>query len=383
MAWNEPGGDKKDPWTGGNNDGGPPDIDEVVRKLQQRINGFFGGKKNSGDSSGSSSGGGGLGLGVLAVILLIVWGLTGFYIVEAPERGVVFRFGKYVEITQPGLNWRMPFPIGTVETVNVDQIDSLSHRASMLTQDENIVDIAFRVQYKIQDPADFLFQDSTPIVTLGDVTETSVRETIGRSDLDFILTEGRSQISASIRESIQSALNQYRTGLKVVGVEMQSAKPPEQVKSSFDDAIKAREDKERLENKAQAYANEIIPKARGAAARRVADAEAYRAQTISEAEGETSRFLAVLKVYQMAPEVTRKRLYLETMQNVLGETGKILVDSNNSNNLMYLPIEKLMQSARQPKPEFTVDENINFGSSSSSDSREPVRPAADRTRRPR
>jgi len=230
--------------------------------------------------------------------------------------------------------------------VNVDQITSFSHKAQMLTKDENIVDIELTVQSRIQDAADYLFQDQNPEKTIRDATETAVRETIGKSKLDFILTEGRSSIADKIKTRVQELINLYRSGLEVTSVNTQPAKPPEQVKSAFDDAIKAREDKVRQEDLAQAYANEVVPKARGAGARRVEAAKAYRDKVIAESEGETSRFLAVLTEYQKAPEVTRQRLYLDAVEEVLGRTNKVILDVKEGNSLMYLPIDKLIEGAQ-------------------------------------
>ena len=364
MAWNEPGGSgNKDPWSGksGGDQQGPPDLDEVVRKLQESLGGLFGGKKrpsapepdDQGGGPGGGRGGGfpslpGGGLngkvfGVLGGILLVVWLLSGIYIIQPAERGVVLRFGAYAYMTEPGPHWRIPYPIEEVVKVNVDEISSFTHKASMLTQDENIVELELTVQSRIQDAADYLFQDQTPEKTLRDATETEVRKTIGASKLDFILTEGRGAIAVSIKERVQNLMNQYKTGLEVTSVNMQPAKPPEQVKDAFDDAIKAREDKERLENKAEAYSNEVLPQARGEAARMDADAKAYRDRVIASAEGESARFLSVLGEYAKAPEVTRERLYLETMEKVMGETNKVLLDvKEGANSLVYLPLDQLI-----------------------------------------
>jgi membrane protease subunit HflK len=350
MAWNEPGGGNKDPWSGkGGGDQGPPDLDEVVRKLQDRLGGLFGGNKSGGGAPGGGGGGGFPGgvngkiVGVGAAILFVIWLASGFYIVQPAERGVVLRFGAYTEMTEPGLHWKIPFPIEEVELVNVDEISSFTHNAAMLTQDENIVDVELTVQYRKQDAADFKFQDQNPEKTLRDATETVVRKTIGGSKLDYILTEGRSAVALTIKERVQLLMDQYKTGLLVTSVNMQPAKPPEQVKDAFDDAIKAREDKERLENKAEAYANEILPKARGEAARMEADAKAYRDRVIASAEGEASRFLAVLREYEKAPQVTRERLYLETMEGVLAGTNKVLLDVDEGNSLMYLPLDQIIK----------------------------------------
>jgi membrane protease subunit HflK len=369
MAWNEPGGGNKDPWSGkGGGDQGPPDLDEVVRKLQERLGSLFGGKKSSGGGSpgGSGGGGGGYGLpsgglsgrtlGIVGGIILILWLASGIYIVGPAERGVVMRFGKYVNTTDPGPHWRFPFPIESVTTVNVDEVSTFSHQAAMLTKDENIVDVELTIQSRIQDAADYLFQDQDPNRTLRDATETVVRKTIGGSRLDFILTEGRGAIATTIQERVQALMDQYRTGLLVTSVNMQPAKPPEQVKEAFDDAIKAREDKERAENKAEAYANQILPQARGEAARIVADAKAYRDKVIAESEGEAARFSAVLAEYLKAPEVTRQRLYLDTMERVLGESSKVMLDvEEGGNSLLYLPIDQLLKqrqgaNASPPQP---------------------------------
>lgn len=347
MAWNEPGGGK-DPWGGNGNDQGPPDLDEVVKKLQDKLGGLFGGGKKSTGGSGSEGssmqGPSSVGIGVAVAIVFLVWLASGFYIIEPAERGVILRFGAYQEVTDPGPHWHLPYPIETVEKFNVDEVLSFRHQALMLTQDENIVDIELTVQSRIQDVADYWFQDQNPDKTLRDVTETAVRETIGKSKLDFILTQGRGAIADRIKTSTQELINTYRTGIEVISINMQPAKPPEQVKGAFDDAIKAREDKEKKENQAQAYSNEVIPVARGNAARKLADANGYKEQVIAEAEGEASRFLAVRTEYDKAPDVTRQRLYLDTIEDVLGKTNKVILDAKDSNSLMYLPLDKLIQS---------------------------------------
>lgn len=365
MAWNEPGGGNKDPWGGNRGNQGPPDLDEIVRKLQERVSSLLGGKRGG---SGGGRGGGPRDLsaktiGIIAAILFIGWLFTGIYIVEPAERGVELRFGAYTTMTEPGPHWHIPWPIETVEIVNVDEIVSFTHNAAMLTQDENIVDVELTVQSRIQDAANFLFQDQSPKKTLRDATETVVRKTIGGSKLDFILTEGRSAVAAMIQERVQSLMNEYKTGLLVTSVNMQPAKPPEQVKEAFDDAIKAREDKERLENKAEAYANEILPQARGEAARVIADAKAYRDRVIASAEGETSRFAAVLFEYQKAPDVTRERLYLETMERVLSESNKVLIDMpEGGNSLMYLPLDRIMRDEGRAAPRTSMNDRSSTGS---------------------
>jgi membrane protease subunit HflK len=356
MAWNEPGGDNKDPWSGKSGNQGPPDLDEVVRKMQERLGGLFGGKGKRSNGGGGTGGPGGslpsfgaaggkgaaLLIAVVVVVLLLV---KGFYTVEPAERGVELRFGAFKTITEPGPHILVPF-VDQVMKVNVDQITSFRHKAQMLTKDENIVDIELTIQSRIQDAADYLFQDQNPEKTIRDATETAVRETIGKSNLDFILTEGRGSIADNIKRRVQELINSYRSGLEVTSVNTQPAKPPEQVKSAFDDAIKAREDKQRLENQAEAYANEVVPKARGAGARRVEAAKAYRDKVIAQAQGETSRFLAVLGEYQKAPEVTRQRLYLDAVEEVMRGSNKVIVDVDKGNSLMYLPLDKIISGAQ-------------------------------------
>ena len=362
MAWNEPGGGNKDPWSGKGGDQGPPDLEEVVRKLQERLGGLFGGKRrgSGGDDGGGRGNGGGFPtlpsginkktIGIAAGVLLVIWLASGIYIIEPAERGVVLRFGGYVDTTDPGPHWRLPFPFESVVKVNVDQVSTFTHNAVMLTKDENIVDVELTVQARIQDAADYLFQDQNPDKSLKDATEAVVRTTIGRSKLDYIVTEGRGAISTDIQTGTQELMNQYKTGLLITSVNMQPAKPPEQVKDAFDDAIKAREDKERLENKAEAYVNEVLPKARGEAARIEADAMAYRDKVIAESEGEAARFVSVLGAYQQAPEVTRERLYLETMEQVLGDNSKVLIDAPQGNTMMYLPLDQMLKGRSAPAP---------------------------------
>ncbi len=348
MAWNEPGGGNQDPWGNRKDDQGPPDLDEVVRALQDRFGGLFGNGGGGGHDPHGSSGGSlsRRGLTLAALLLILIWAATGFYVVEPAERGVVLRFGAYVgEMTLPGLHWHIPWPVERVEKVNVDEIVSFSHKASILTQDENIVDIELTVQSRIRDADHYLFKDQMPDKTLRDATETVLRKIIGSSRLDFVLTEGRGAISLMVQEHVQSLMDYYQTGLLVTSVNMQPAKPPEQVKSAFDDAIKAREDKERQENQAEAYANDILPRARGEAARMIADAKAYRDQVVAEASGDAARFTSVLTEYLKAPEVTRERLYIQSIEEVLMGSNKVFVDVPSGNSLMYLPLDQMM---RQP-----------------------------------
>ena len=358
MAWNEPGGgNNKDPW-GGRGDQGPPDLDEVVRKMQDKLGGIFGGGRKGGSGS---SGSGFAGFGLILGIAFVVWLFSGIYIVDAGKQGVVLRFGAYSEVTPPGPHWRIPYPIEQVEVVDVEQRRfveigyrsgssgqssvSVPREALMLTKDENIVNIQLAVQYQVSDPRQFLFDVREPTAVLKQAAESAIRQVIGTSDMDFVLKEGRADVVSRTREVMQSMLDGYKSGLLVSDVNLQDAQPPEEVQAAFSDAIKAREDKERFKNEAEAYANDIIPKARGGAARQMQEAEGYKESLIAKAEGEASRFSQLLKEYQRAPEVTRKRLYLETMESVLGRTNKVIVDSEGANNLMYLPLDQLMKPA--------------------------------------
>lgn len=352
MAWNEPGGGNgKDPWSNKGNDQGPPDIDEVVKNLQDKMGGLFG-RGNGGDGGGAGDGGKGGGLVIVVIAVLIVGMLlvNAFYVVGPAERGVVQRFGAYSSVTEPGPHLMLPL-VDKVTKVNVDQVDKFTHRAEMLTKDENIVDLTLTVQFRIQDAVDFMFQDADPGDTIHGAMESALRQVIGRSNLDEIITENRSGIADSVKSGTQELLNLYKTGLLVTSINIQDANPPEQVKAAFDDATRAREDKERVQNQAEAYANDIVPRARGAASRQIEDAKAYKAKVIAEAEGESARFLALLREYQKAPAVTRERLYLETVQEVLAQNGKVMLDTGKGNNLTYLPLDKLMEQRVKPKVE--------------------------------
>jgi len=362
MAWNEPGGDKKDPWGGGGNNQ-PPDLDEVVRKLQERFSNIFGGGGKRGGGSGSErSGGGGagasIGLGLIAAVIAVVWLLSGIYIVGPAERGVITRFGAFTEpTTMPGPHWHLPYPIEAVEKVDIDQVRSVPMKALMLTQDENIVAIELAVQYKVKNASDYLFRVRDPDLTLQQVSETAVREVVGKSEMDFVLKEGRSDVVASTKGLIQEALDQYQTGLIVTSVNLQDAQPPEQVQGAFEDAIRAREDEERFKNEAEAYANDVIPKARGAAARQLEEANAYKESVIAEAEGEASRFEQLLAEYEKAPKVTRQRLYIDAMESVLSRSSKVLIDVEGGNSMMYLPLDKLMERGALANPGAATTQN--------------------------
>jgi len=348
MAWNEPGGNgDKDPW-GNNNRGnqGPPDLDEVFKNLQKKFGSLFGGKggrSGGGSGSGASMPGAGFGIGLVIGILLLFWFSTGFYKIEEAERGVVFQFGKHVETTQKGLHWHLPVPIQRVEKVDVTKRFTIPLNSTMLTQDENIVDIHGTVQYQIENAEKYLFNVRHPEISLSQVTESALRESIGRSKMDYVITEGRGEIARQVKGIIQNIVNTYQTGLTIVKVNIQSAKPPEAVKDAFDDVTQAREDEERFKNEAEAYRNEVLPKARGASARLREEAEAYKNEVIAMAEGEAERFTELLKEYKKAPAVTRDRMYLDMMESVLSNSSKVMVDVEGGNNLLYLPLDKLME----------------------------------------
>ncbi|GAB4291071.1 MAG: FtsH protease activity modulator HflK [Methylophaga sp.] len=391
MAWNEPGNGNKDPWGNRGNDG-PPDLDEVVRKMQQKLGGIFGGKDGSGDSKRPTQGS--FGFGLIALIVVLVWMLSGIYIVEAPERGVVLRFGQYVTTTMPGPHWRFPYPIDRVEIVNVEEIrtteigyrsssvantSSIPSESLMLTKDENIIDLKIAVQYRIQDAAKYLFNVRNPDIILRQMMESAVRETVGRSDMDFVLTEGRGAIANNTEQLLQSMLDAHDTGLLVTSVNMQDVQPPEQVQAAFADVVKAREDEVRQINQAEAYANDILPKARGQAFRILQEAEAYKSQVVAKAEGDASRFTQVVQAFNKAPEVTTERLYLDAMESVYSRSQKVMIDlESEGSNVLYLPLDRLRGQSNNPT-RINLDE-LNYttspgnnSSTSSSASRDDVR----------
>ncbi len=351
MAWNEPGGNgDKDPWgsnRGNRGNQGPPDLDEVFKNLQKKFGSLFGGKGGrSGGGGGTGISGGGFGIGLVIAILLVFWIATGFYKVEEAERGVVLRFGNHVETTQRGLHWHLPIPIEHVEKVDVTRVYTIPINSTMLTQDENIVDIHGTVQYQIDNAEKYLFNVRNPNISLSQITESALRQSIGRSKMDYVITEGRGEIAIQVRGIIQGVVNNYQTGLNIFKVNIQNAKPPEAVKDAFDDVTQAREDEERFKNEAEAYRNEVLPKARGASARMREEADAYKNEVIAKAEGEAERFEQLLKEYKKAPQITRDRLYLDMMESVLSNSSKVMVDVEGGNNLLYLPLDKLMD--RQP-----------------------------------
>jgi membrane protease subunit HflK len=357
MAWNEPGGGKKDPWNGGGGGGGDqgPDVEAFLNRLKANLNRVFGGGGGTGNRrSGGASGGPPLLL--LAFGALALWFVfDSLSLIDERERGVVLRFGKYDRLMTPGLNFKLPRPFEHLEKVRTTEVRNVSDQVRMLTKDENIVLVDFNVQYQVSDPQQFLFGTRDPDATLQQAAESAVREVMGNSEMDTILSGQRAELAAQARDRLQSALNQYQTGLTVSEFNLQNARPPQEVKDAFDDAITAREDKQRIENEAEAYASKQVPEAKGDAARIKAESEGYKAATIARAEGDAARFGLLIQEYRKAPSITRKRLYLETMQDVLAQNRKVVVSDRNGNNVLYLPMDqaaKTSSSAARSAAEF-------------------------------
>lgn len=353
MPWNEPGGSDKDPWskgkTGGSSKKGnaTDNIEDITRKVNEKIGGLFG-KNKLGKGGGPS----GSALVLIGLGLLAAWLATGFYTVDSAQRGVEFRFGAFSETTLPGLHWHIPYPVEKVELVDIDRVRTAEDRTQMLTSDENIVDIGVAAQYRIKDPENYLFNVYLPdyernqtIGTLFQVMRSAVREIVGANTMDSILIENRQSIAPNTKKVMQTVLDAYKSGLEVVEVNLEYAQAPEAVRDAFADAVRAREDLDKFKNEAQTYANKVIPEAQGKASRLSEQAIAYTGRIVSRAEGDASRFNQLVAEYNKAPEVTRKRLYLETMESVYENTTKIMVDSKSGNNLLYLPLNQL-QSGR-------------------------------------
>ncbi|MGH8505648.1 MAG: FtsH protease activity modulator HflK [Stenotrophobium sp.] len=339
MAWNEPG-PGRDPWNQGPKKGtGSPDLEEMLKRLKARLSGS--GSKTPGSPMSGRI------WGLLIAALAVLWIASGFYVVDEQERGVVLRFGRYVTTTQPGLRWHLPWPVEDDEVVNVTGIRSIKDEAVMLTKDENIVDVDLSVQYRVSSAEDYLFNVDDPDTTLRQATKSAVREVVGQSTMDYILTDGREEVGNRTKQLLQDRLDAYKTGLVVTEVNMQQAQPPEPVQAAFADAIKAREDQQRLKSEAEAYANARLPKARGAAARQMAEATGYRAKVIARAQGDASRFLQLDAEYRKAPKVTRERLYLDSIGSVLSNSSKVLVDVDKGSSMIYLPLDQIMKN--QPK----------------------------------
>jgi membrane protease subunit HflK len=347
----------------GNKNGGPPDLEELLRKLNAKVASLMGGKGGNGKGGGNASGPvmpklNGSGIGLLAIIAVLIWLASGFYIVDASQRGVVLRFGKMLDTTEPGPRWHIPYPVETVEIVNLSQVrtvevgyrDNVKNKmlkeSLMLTDDENIIDIQFAVQYFLKDPAEYLFNNRNADENVRQAAESAIREVVGKNKMDFVLYEGREQVAASATKLIQDILDRYKSGILISKLTMQNAQPPEQVQAAFDDAVKAGQDKERQKNEGQSYANDVIPRASGTAARLIQESEGYKQSVIANAEGDASRFKQILVEYEKAPVVTRERMYLDTMSQVMGNVSKVMVDQKNGSSLLYLPLDKLMEASR-------------------------------------
>ena len=348
------------------NNEGPPDLDEVFRDLNEKINRLFGGKggKTGGAPSGNSNQAQPLPVAPILGLVALVWLGSGFYIVDQGSRGVVLRFGNHVETTFPGPRWHLPFPIETVENVNLEQLRTIEmgyrsfegesgrskemRESLMLTDDENIIDLQFAVQYNLKSVEDYQFSNRSTEESVRGVAETAIREIVGKSKMDYVLYEGREDVAVKAKKLMQEILDRYQSGINVVNVTMQNAQPPEQVQAAFDDAVKAKQDLERQKNEGQAYANDVIPKARGTAARLAEEASGYQLRVENEAKGNAARFEQILAQYTKAPEVTRQRLYLDAQEQILSATSKVLVDQKNGNSMLYLPLDKLMPTTAAP-----------------------------------
>ena len=349
MAWNEPGGNNQDPWGGGNKgkNQGPPDLDDALRKLQDKLNSLFGGGKSGGNSGGgnntaSSGSSSGMFVGVL-ILAAVAYIWNAVYTVDEKERAVILRFGQYVQTVEPGLHIYFP-PFETKYQEKVTELRTYNLRQQMLTEDENIVEVSMSVQYNIGDVKSYVLNVAKPLISLEEASQSALRHVVGGSEMYQVLTEGRETMGVDVRKRLQDYQDSYGTGLKVNKVNIESAQPPKEVQAAFDDVIRAREDEQRSKNRADAYSNKVIPEARGQAQREMEEANAYRDELVARAEGEADRFVKLLNEYRREPKVTRERLYLETMESVLGTTSKVLVDVEGGNNMMYLPLDRLNQS---------------------------------------
>ena len=361
--WGNRGGDNGSNGGGKRPNQGPPDLEELWRDLNRRLSGMFGNKGGNGNGGSNRPSGElptkflGGGIGLIVGLVVLGWLASGTYIVDASQRALVLQFGKYKESTESGLHWRWPYPLQSHELVNISGVRTIEvgyrgseknkvlKEALMLTDDENIINIQFAVQYILKDPVEYIFKNRTPDDAVMQVAETAIREIVGKSKMDFVLYEGREQIAVKASNLMQEILDRYQTGILISKVTMQNAQPPEQVQAAFDDAVKSGQDRERQINEGQAYANDVIPKAQGTAARLKQEADGYKQRLIATAEGDASRFKQINTEYAKAPEVTRSRMYLETMQQIYASTSKVMVDAKGQGNLLYLPLDKLMQAA--------------------------------------
>ena len=346
---------------------GPPDLDELFKDIKDKVNRMFNVKPNNNgggnrfDNNPSKKAGDPLPVTPILVIIALVWTASGFYIVDQGQRGVVLLFGQNKEVTMPGPRWHIPYPIETVELVNLEQVRTIEvgYRSSsstgtstselreslMLTGDKNIIDLQFAVQYNLKSVEDFLFENRSAESAVRGAAETSIREVVGKSMMDFVLYEGREQIAVDTKALMQSILDDYKTGINITSVTMQNAQPPEQVQAAFDDAVKAQQDKERQKTEGLAYANDIIPKATGTASRLIAEANGYSVSVENEASGNASRFDQILTEFNRAPEVTRNRLFLEAQEGIMSSVSKVIIDQKESNSLLYLPLDKIIQQS--------------------------------------
>ncbi len=356
-----------DPQWGKKPNDGPPDLDEILRKLNQKLAGLFGKRGPApigptgptGGSSGPSNAFFGGSVAFILILIVGVWLASGFYIVEEGRRGVVLRLGKYIETTMPGPRWHVPFPIESAEVVNVSGVRTVEvgyrgnpknkqpAEALMLTDDENILDVQFAIQYTLKGPEDYLFNNRNPDDNVLQAAETAIREIVGKSKMDFVLSQGRSEVASRVKVLMQQILDRYKTGINITTVNLQNVQAPEQVLSAFEDVVRAGQDRERFKNEGQAYANNVVPNARGVAARLLEEANGYKQTAIATAQGDASRFRQILTEYEKAPAVTRERLYLETVQQILSNTTKIVVDQKGGQNMLFLPLDKIIQMAGQ------------------------------------
>ena len=369
MAWNEPGGGNrgdKDPWGNRDNEG-PPDLDEAFRKLQQNLSQMFGGGRGGNASGGSSSGGINKTLiGLAAAIALVIYLVLGVYTVDQQERGVVLRFGEVQEaIVLPGLHWNPPL-IDRVMIENVTRVRSRPHQSEMLTEDENIVKVKMTVQYVINDIAKYMLEVREPDKSLYQATESALRHVVGSTEMHEVLTEGRAALALEVRERIQNYMENYGTGIQVTQVNIDETAPPDAVRAAFDDVIKAREDEVRLRNEADAYSNQIVPEARGNAQRLLEEAQAYKERVIAQSRGEAERFNKLYAEYRLAPEVTKSRMYIDTIESVMSNSTKVMIDVDGGNNLLYLPLDKIMEQSQGNRSTSQTDPesgpNYNSGS---------------------
>lgn len=345
MAWNEPGGNRndKDPWGNNGNNQGPPDLDEALKQMMKKINGLFGsGSGGSQGSSGSSQGSGGI-VGLILVLLVLFLGYQSFYTIDEQQRGVVLQLGKYNRTLDPGLRFIIPI-VEKVIPVNVTNVRNAELKEEMLTQDENVVEVELNVQFTVSDPVEFALRVEDPERSLRHAAESALRHEVGSTNLNQILTDGRPLLASNTRERLQEYMDRYKTGINVSIVNVKEARAPSAVQAAFDDVQKANLDKERFVNEAEAYANTIIPEARGKAQRMLEEANAYKEQVVSKAQGEADRFENLLTEYQKAPKVTRDRLYLDALSSVYSNSSKVLVDVEGGNNMMYIPLDKIVSS---------------------------------------